>query len=225
MADFGILGNARAAIRQYITASNNRFLYSSGGELIVTQGLPPEAELARTGAGAYSAPNTIGVAATQAIPTTAAMTTLFNNSSTLSYIVAACGAVVYTGSATQGPSTYSLMVRNDVPGANTMVTAANAIVQGTDGRLYGGQGVVKQNVTLAAISAANNTAWLPVGVSQQLGATASLGSFYGLQVFAETYGRFIVRPGGCFSLAVLGGVAASNLSFTGFLTWYECQFP
>lgn len=227
MANYGILGKLRGAARTFISADNQQLIYGDGGELIVNAGLPPETELARTGAGAYAFATTTGVAATQTIPTTAACTTLFNNNgngSGICYVVAACGATVYTGSATQGPSAYSLLVRNDVPGQNSMVTAASTIVSATDGRLYGGVGVAKQNVTLSAISAANNTAWIPAGSSQIWGATASLGSFYGLSLWAETYGRWIVRPQGVFSLSVLGGVAASNLSFVGGFIWYEVKF-
>lgn len=230
MATAQLQGLLRGTVRAFTGVQQPQIVVGDGGELIVNAGLPPEAELARTGAGVAAFCTTVGTAATQTIPTTAAGTTLFNNNaigSGIHYVIAAVGATVYTGSATQGPSAYSLFVRNDVPAANTMVLTASGTQTAfncTNGNTYAGVAAVKQGVTLAAISSTNNTCWIPAQAGLVWGATASLGSFYGLTLWAECFGRWIVKPQGVFSQAIIGGVAASNLSFVGGFVWYEVVF-
>lgn len=193
---------------------------TTGGEAIVAQGLPPETELARQGIGFYTAPTISGLAASAGYPTTAAMLSLYNGNSTKSLVIAAAGALCYTGANAIG--NYSLIIRNDVPGANTAATGGN-IIQGMDGRMYSGQAVSKSLVTLAAIGAANNTAWIPAGNTTVVTPSASTGSFYGTNLYTECYGRWIVRPGGMFSIAVVG--QPTTVSFTGYAKFYELTLP
>ena len=198
---------------------------ADGNEARTVNSFALDGQQAALGGTCYAFATTLGVAATQTFPTTGAITSLYNGNgagSGVCFLVKWAGAIVYTGSATQGPSAYQLIIRNDVPNANAAITTSTIVTQ-TDGRNYSGSAVVKQNVTLAAISASNNTGWIPAGDQSVWGATASLGSFYGLRVAASLNGEFVVRPLGMFSLAVVGGVASSNLSFIGGFVWQEIK--
>lgn len=208
-------------VRTTSTAQTLQPYASEGGEVYMAQRLPPETALAQTGAGLFTTSVISGYTATQAMPTTSAMLSLYNGNATggKSLIIASVGALVYTGANSNG--SFALLARNDVPGANTAITTTN-IISASDGRLYTGGAVSKSLVTLGAISASNNTAWVPVGASLVV-QSASTGSFYGGMMYAECYGRWIVRPGGMFSLSVVGGIASGAVSFVGSMFAYEAQ--
>lgn len=187
-----------------------------GGEQLAVIGLPLEAEVARQGTGYV----TVGsaVAPVAAIPTTAAHLSLYNNNGAggKSLIIAAVGTVCTTSMAVQGQAT--LLARNDVPFANTN-PAGTLIITGLDGRLYNGGANAKASVTLAAIGAANNVAWVPVATSPAAVSVTTIG----LNVHNECWGRWIVRPGGVFSLATVAQTAAG--SFQPYIYFYEVQLP
>ncbi len=199
MADYGILGTLRSAARSLITASAQRFPYNDCGELITANAIPTDAELARTGRLFY----TIGsaVANLVAIPTTGAQLTLFNNG-TNGLIIHAVGTVGTATSAAVGQIT--LLARTDVPSQNVN-PAGTLIIMGTSGNMYAGSANAKASVTLAAIGAANNTAWVPVAQSATNQATS-----IGTTCHAEVAGRWIVKPQGCFSLATLAYAASGS---------------
>ena len=208
-----------------VASGTNTLALADGNEVRVVNAMAQDGQIAALGGTCYAFATTTGVVATQTLPTTAACTSLFNGNGAgtgVAFLVKWAGAVVYTGSATLTTAQFSLLVRNDVPGQNTAITTSVIVTQ-ADGRNYSGLGVVKQGVTLAAISASNNTGWLPIGTPSISLASASLGSWYGTQVSATLNGQFVVRPQGMFSIAVLGGVASSNLSFIGGFVWEEVK--
>jgi hypothetical protein len=183
-----------------------------GGELLVVQGLPPEAELARQGVGWA----TIGtaVAPVAAIPTTAAHFSLYNGDPTKSLIIAAVGGFSTTSMAVAGQ--ISMLVRNDVPGFNAAISSS-LIITGLSGKLYGGKAVAKASQTLGAIGASNNVAWMPVGMSASAITTTTIG----VVAHAECYGRWIVQPGGYFSVATIAQTAAGTVQ--PYIYFYEAN--
>lgn len=203
-------GTGRTLAR--LATATNSLINSDGGELVVAQGLPPEAELARKGLllGTVCATGAVGCVA---LPTTAAALSLYNaNTGTRCLVISAVGVTAYTGSVSA--SNFTTICRNDVPGQNTAIAATN-IIFGCDGRNYSGGATAKDSVTLAAISASNNVGWIPVGQSVLAGSP----SLYGTATYADVYGKFIVRPGGVFSVNTLYYTATSG--FKPFIFFYE----
>lgn len=220
-----VTGATGLASRTLLAGTGQAVALGDGGEIRTVNAFASDAQAAALGSACYAFATIGGVAATQAVPTTGACTSLFNGNGAgtgIAFLVKWAGAIVYTGSATLTNAAFQLVIRNDVPAQNTAITTSTIVTQ-ADGRNYSGLGVVKQNVTLAAISASNNTGWIPAGTSVINAGTASLGSWYGVAVAASLNGQFIVRPQGMFSLAVIGGVASSNLSFVGGFVWEEVK--
>ncbi len=221
----GVVLGATSPTGRSLTSATQSIALGDGNEVRTINSFAQDGQQAALGGTCYGFATTIGVAASQVFPTTAACTSLYNGNGAgtgVCFLVKWAGAIVYTGSATLTTANFSLLVRNDVPGQNTAVTTSTIVTQ-TDGRNYSGLAVVKQNVTLAAISSSNNTGWIPAGASSVSLASASLGSWYGITVNAALNGQFVVRPLGMFSIAVTGGVASSNLSFIGGFIWDEIK--
>lgn len=185
-----------------------------GGEQIMVQGLPSEAELARQGCGWV----TMGtaVAPVAAVPTTAAHLSLYNGDTKKSLIIAAVGGFNAGSMAVAGQ--VSMLARNDVPGINAAISTS-LIISGTSGKMYQGKTVAKASQTLAAIGAGNNVAWVPVGPSASAVTTTTIG----VVAHAECYGRWIVQPGGYFSLATIAQTAAGTVQ--PYVYFYELELP
>lgn len=201
MANVGILGKLRSAARAIITADNQQFPYNDCGEQLVAQAIPSEYELARTG----KIFCVIGTAVTNvvAIPTTAAHLVLYN-AGVNALVIHAVGSIGIATSAAVGQ--ISVLARNDVPAQNANPAGA-LIITGTSGQAYAGLANAKSSVTLAAIGAANNVAWMPVGQSATNQATS-----IGTVAHAECFGRWIVKPTGMFSLATIAYAASGTSS-------------
>lgn len=198
-SDVRIMGLVGRTSRTSVNAANDQanIIQSDGQELVAAMGLPSEAELTRLGMGW----GIIGTAVTAvaAIPTTAAHLTLYNpgpNVLLISQIAATCTTTVAAASC------FTLFARNDVPYQNANPAGA-LIISGTSGKPYSGAANAKASVTLAAIGAANNVAWWA-----QCGSSTPNTTTVGLSAILECYGRFIVRPGGAFSLATVAQTAA-----------------
>lgn len=201
MANVGVLGALRSAGRSLVTAAQQQFAYNDCGELITANAIPTDAELARTGKLWYC----IGTAVTNvvAIPTTAAHLSLYN-AGTNALVIHAVGSIGIVTSAAVGQ--ISVLVRNDVPAFNANPAGA-LIIAGTSGNAYSGGANAKASVTLGAIGAGNNVAWMPAGTSATSQAT-SIGSV----AHAELQGRWIVKPTGLFSLATIAYAASGTSS-------------
>lgn len=183
------------------TASDSaNIIQSDGQELIIAGGLPTEAELTRLGLGW----GVIGsaVAAVAVIPTTAAHLTLYNPGPSvllISQIATFCS--VTAAAATQ----VALFARNDVPYQNAN-PAGTLTISGTSGKPFTGSANAKASVTLAAIGAGNNVAWW----AQGFGPSSTTTTTVAMGVLVECYGRFVVKPGGAFSLASVAATAAGS---------------
>lgn len=214
MPQVGVLGYVRGLARAVMSEGPDQPVHvTPGGEVVIAQGLPPEAELTRQGAGWA----VIGsaVANVVAIPTTGAHLSLYNASQTRSLIISAVGTVVTATNAAVGQIT--LLARNDVPAFNANPGGA-LIITGTTGKAYTGLTNAKASVTLGAIGAGNNVAWVPVASSAIIQATGIGGC-----VHAEVYGRWIVQPLGLFSLATLAYAASG--SSQPYVYFYEALLP
>lgn len=198
MSAIQIQGTVNGSSRLALTGTATATLDVSGS-VRTHNTLPTEAELNAMGYGAY----VIGTAVTNlvAIPTTAAALTLFNNG-TNTLIVAAVGTLGTATSAAVGQITP--LVRMDVVGQNVNPVGA-LIIGGTSGKLYAGLANAKASVTLAAIGAANNVAWMPAGQSVTNQATS-----IGTNSHCECYGRWIIKPQGCFSVQTLAYAASGS---------------
>lgn len=152
-----------------------------------------------------------------AIPTTAAHLSLYNGSvNNKSLVIVSVGSYCAASMAVAGQIT--LVARNDVPGANVNPLGV-LIIGATDGRQYSGQSNAKASVTLAAIGAGNNVGWMPVAASAPAITTTTIGA----TVHAEVQGRWIVRPGGLFSLATIAQTAAGTCQ--PYIYFYEMTVP
>lgn len=192
----------------FAEGSEQQSRVNSRGEIIVTQGLPTEAELARLGQ-TYVCTGT-GVAPVAAFPTTAAHLSLWNGEAAggKSYIISAVGAVCTTTVAAAASA--SLLAHL---GTATEASPAGALViKGLSGKGYRGTGNAKASVTIA-----NSGVWHPVGPSVNTPNTANIG----LGVYQDVYGRYVVPPGQIFSLATLNATAAG--AFSPFIIWHEAQ--
>lgn len=198
---FGLL---RGAGRAFASAAGTEqeLALSDGAELVVAQGLPAEAELARLGLGF----NLIGSAVTPiaAVPTTAAHLSLYNaetGANARSLVIAAVGAVCTTTMAVAGQAV--LLARNQIPGVNANPNGALPIY-GASGKPINFAINAKASVTIVAETPLS--IWIPTGAMAATGAATTIG----LNIHNELYGRFIVPPGGMFSLATLAQTAAGS---------------
>lgn len=220
MATVEIRAYVRGLLRAVMGEGTDQNLQiTSGGELITAPGLPAETELARQGVGWLVTGSAVTCVA--AIPTTAAHLSLYNGNTAKSLIIAAAGGLMTTTIAAAGG--YTMLARSDVPGANAN-PAGTLIISGLSGKQYPAStnsfgANAKASVTLAAIGAGNNVAWIPIGSSTQTSATTTVG----LNSHSECYGRWIVQPGGLFSLASIAQTAAGAVA--PYIYFYEANLP
>ncbi len=204
MAKVDITGYARGIARaQFAEGDEARFHVTPGGEQLIAQGLPTETELARQGAIWC----TVGSSVTPviAIPTTAALLSLYNGEVAKSLLIIAVGALETTSEAAAGQN--SILARNDVPLFNANPAGA-LLIFGTSGKQYGGKANAKASVTLGAIGANNQVGWVPVGGHASRVTTTGVG----VNAHVEMYGRWIVQPGGLFSISVIAQTAVAGVT-------------
>lgn len=193
-------GRIRGIARDFFGAGDQQAALSDGGELVVVQGLPTEAELVKLGLG-FSVLGT-AIAPVAAIPTTAAHLSLYNgDNSPFAYVIAAIGGVCDTSMAVAGQ--IAMLARNSLIGSNANPLGAIPIF-GQSGKIFSGGGNAKASVALAAT---DTSIWVPTGADAATVATTTIG----LVAHAECYGRWIVPPGGLFSLATLAQTAAGTV--------------
>src|SRR5947209_652453 len=135
MSGFNLQAYIRGLLRAAFSEGPDGLVHATpGGELVVVQGLPPEAELARQGVG-WAVMGT-AVAPVAAVPTTAAHLSLYNGDSAKSLIIAAVGGFCAGSMAVAGQ--VSMLARNDVPSFNANPAGALTIT-GLSGKMYGGK--------------------------------------------------------------------------------------
>lgn len=204
------------AVMNWVRKKSPPDLYASGegrphinsrGELVIAQGLPPAAELVRFGE-SYTVIQASAVAPVVALPTTTAQVSLWNGESDdgKSYVIDSVFAtcVVSAGAAT-GIGLAGMLNNGKV----SAMTADLTTIRGLAGHGYAG----KARVDLAATVV--DDGWHPIG-SSVVGPASQIG----LNVDVEVYGKYIVPPGGAFSLACLANTVTTITVKMG-LRWHE----
>lgn len=188
-------------------------------ELLVAQGSTPYAEITRMGRSFYTG-TTTAVAAIVALPTTAVLMALYNNSADggRSLVIDWVSASGVAKTAAAGQAQLLCLpgqVRETPPtDAALAIKKANGYGQGTPDS--SARTIVGGTALPAATGIAAN--WIPLGPSTGFpGAAATPG--HGLWVPVD--GRFIVPPGRYFAMHVLADVVGST--FQGFIGWHEKQ--
>lgn len=200
---FGLL---RGASRLFANAAGTEqeLSLSDGGELVIAQGLPTEAEIVRLGLG-FSVIGA-GVVPVVAVPTTAAHLSLYNaetGSAARSLVIAAVGSLCTTTMAVTGQAV--LVARNSMPGINANPAGA-LVIYGNSGKPVNFNINAKASVTLGTTG--DTSIWIPTGPAAVAFATTTIA----VNIHHEVYGRFIVPPGGMFSLATMAQTAAGGFA-------------
>ena len=185
------------------------------GAQIVTNDLPPYAEITRQGEG-YSVISTSAVAGLVVRPSTVAKVTLYNGEGTggKSLIIdrAFCFNLVGSGS-----SVYSLWLCVHQKGmtipASDLAKGVTTNWKGNTGKQYNGSAIVDIGATVI------DDGWYPWG--QQ--ATTVTVTTPGGVICAEVGGRLIVPPTAAISVQVVADVTGAT--FTCGLSWYEAVVP
>jgi hypothetical protein len=185
------------------------------GDLLVSQGLPPLAEIVRQGASwqVLSA----ATAALTAVPTNTSGHSLWNGETGLAskvYVIDSFGCVEIVTDATQQNS-LALFATVEA-GVVAAITDAALVKGSLSGRVAG--------QTSARTAAAQTTAgvWTPHGPSAP-GATAFAGAVWRVHEF-QANGLYMVRPAGMFSVAVAKSAnTASQIRY--FIRWHEVLLP
>lgn len=197
-----IFGRVRGVARDFFGAGDAQLALTDAGEGVFVQGLPPEAELVRLGLGF----NVLGttVAPVAAVPTTAAHLSLYNAESgpyAPCYVIAAVGGFCDVTMGVAGQ--ISMLARNSLVGSNANPLGA-LVIYGQNGKPFPGVGSAKASV---ALSASDTSIWVPAGLAAATQATTTVG----LVAHNEVYGKWIVPPGGMFSLATMAQTAVGSV--------------
>ena len=190
------------------------FHLNSRGDMLVAQGLPERAEIARLGE-TWSVQNTTGVAAITTWPDTTAGFGIWNGEPAggKSYVIDSVNTVDVVVDATQADCTALFVMLNKPPVA--IPAAGGLAVRSMSGRTYGGRCL---NVLTAV--ARVNEGWFPAGTSATCGAVVAGCGWKQQEV--DLRGLYIVPPGGMFSvMAVKVAGAAAGVVYT--IRWHEVQ--
>jgi hypothetical protein len=173
--------------------------------------LPAMAQLAAAGQ------SWVGMSALQtplnAVPTTTAPVSLWNGESAngLCYVI---DSIFLFNGVTQALATnFSLMVMENVGVVSAPSGGSSITPKGTTGKAYGGNAQLKSGTTVV------NDVWMPFGTSLVDVNAADFGAVLDIPV----NGLYIVRPGGCFSIAGLVATAPVATSVQLGIRWHERQ--
>lgn len=211
---FGLIRGAGAALLKAVGAQEQLALDPFGG-LVVSQGLPPLAELVRQGQSWYKV--TDAENCVTAIPTTTAPHTFWNGNPTggKSMVIDRLSWMCSVSAAAASMFSMVGMV-NRFPLSAQAATADTATgVQGLAGSPpYTGGAKTSHTVTVV------NDGWLPLSETFHSGA---LTATVGISLVVPVEGRIVLPPGYALSLAVL----AANTTAEGVVgfAWHEMQLP
>ena len=218
MADPIVLnGNVRKTARPHLPeGSYYAPNITNGAEFIVTQGLPPKAELVRLGLG-WTARIATASAFTYvaAWPTTRGEIVLYNGEAALgkSYIIDSAWMYNITSMAA---AQHQTLIGQLVPVVATAPTDDTAqLINSLSGK-SGYSGRARRAVANTAAGQTTNL-WDVLATSQASAMTTNLGA----ALYAELWGKYIVPPGGVFALAGIAGTAAGTATIG--VTWFEVQ--
>jgi hypothetical protein len=182
------------------------------GDLIVSQSLPPKAELVRMG-DSWQCKTTTGLQAKTALPTTANIAMgLWNGepASGKSYIIDSVAADCRIVDVTQ-VGTFSLFCQMGKTPIAAPADAALAIAS-LSGKTYGGKARTVTDATTL------NDGWFPCGSSPAVGPTLAGAVWKVMDV--DLRGFYIVPPGGAFYISgVQVGGGAAGVFYT--IRWHE----
>jgi hypothetical protein len=183
------------------------------GDLLVAQALPDLTECVRLGnswAGISAAQTPLNVA-----PTTTAGVSLWSGEAGGGsiYVIDSVFVVDVVTQALVTNMQIMAMINVGVvskPTGGTLITP-----KGLTGKAYGGNAVLASGTTVV------NDVWFPIGNSVVNPNTADLFT----QVDIPVKGLYIVRPGGCFSIALLVANAPVASSVQAGIRWHEVLLP
>lgn len=183
---------------------------NSRGDALVALGLPPASELVRLGE-SYGVVQAAAVAPVVALPTTTAQVSLWNGESDggKSYVIdSVFMTVVVSAGAATGIGLAGMLNKGRV---SAMTADINSSIFGLAGHAYAGKGKVDLAATVV------DDGWHPIGNS-----IVGPASQIGLNIDVEVYGKYIVPPGGAFSLAALANTVTTITVKMG-CRWHEVQ--
>lgn len=180
---------------------DKQLIINNRGDLAIAQSLPPRSELVRLGQSwLLTLPTASAFTFVAAWPTTRYEISLWNGEPDggKSYVIDSCFMTNITSMAAAQPM--SLLAQ--MAPARVAAPAAGVSIFTPLGKnkIYGGAGVSGVAVTTAV---ANK--WMAIGA-----AYAAMTTNLGGTILADTYGLFVVPPGGQFGLAGLAGTAAGT---------------
>jgi hypothetical protein len=186
---------------------------TSGGSLITSQGQPELTEMVRQGQSWYGKGVVTSVSLGQVLPTTLAVSTLWNGNAAggKSYVLDGVG--FWSDVSAGAVSWYQLYgMPSIVTSATAPATAEVGIIRGLRlGTTYAGNAKISQAVTVT------DNGWLPLGNAVQATTTTALG----MGNFTKLNGLFIIPPQYYFCLHVSGTNTTAEMGF--FYVWHEVQ--
>lgn len=194
---------------------DEQIIINNRGDLIVAQGLPELTEIVRLG-GSWQVNLTTGVAAVTALPTTAAMMSLYNAEpgGGKCYAIDSFGFAEGITDATQNNSSVLIAMCNKAP--TTVQTDAGIAPRSLSGRSgYDGKARITSGPTVV------NDGWNYHG-----------GTVTPVTIFAGTLwrvtevqarGLYLIPPTGGFNIHVLKSAAAAAAQCFPFVRWHEVQ--
>ena len=205
------------AINSAENREDEQVIMNNRGDLSVAQGLPELTELVRLG-GSWQVNLTTGVAAVTALPTTAAMMSLYNAEpgGGKCFAIDSFGYVEGITDATQNDTSILIAMCNKAP--TTVQTDAGIPPRSLSGRSgYDGKARITSGPTVV------NDGWNYHG-----------GTVTPVTVFAGTLwrvtecavrGLYLIPPTGGFNIHVLKSAAAAASQCFPFVRWHEVQVP
>jgi hypothetical protein len=198
--------------------ADQQFTLNGRGDLLVTQALPPLSELVRQG-NVWSMRLATGSAvnAIVALPTTTALTTLYNGEPVggKSYIILSAWANTIVSAAAANQYALIAQVTPSPLGVSTAPTnsATTTLITSNSGKTsYSGN--CKRAISVTTFF---TDGWDVIGT----GVSASTANI-GLAVYTDLQGRYVIPPGGSFGLNVLAGTTNTAGVLCG-CTWAEVQ--
>jgi len=209
---FALVRGRTEAVLDQPGGSTGALAINPRGDLLVAQGMSPLAEIVRM-RNSYQVIASSAVAPVTALPTTAALMSLYNNEQDGGkiYIVDSIFAtvVVSAGAATQLGMAAMLNI-----GPKTAPTPTALTIRG-----LAGQGSKSSAIIVAGASSLTDDSWQPVGNS-----VVGPASQICMNVDVPVNGLFIVPPKHYFHVSAIANTAATITVRCGF-RWHEVQLP
>lgn len=193
-------GGASGDAFRYVRSNENQ-------ELLTAQGLPPFTELSRLNYG-WQVMDTSATAAVVVRPSTVAGLTLFNPAAaTVNFVIDRVGAFnLVTTDAVHAWGLWGCLHPS-----MTAPTADITAIKGYSGRTYAGGAIVDTGATVV------DDGWFILSTAGVVGNPGTVTP--GNSLVFDTGGRFIVPPGGGFSINVVASLVGDT--FTHMISWWE----